>query len=427
MKKKGLIILFTFYSVILFAEVNYNAFFTNKVLRVDLVLSGNKTSQMASVSQVYEEKQWGGRTTKLDEFHGKGTYKYDLYDLNTGKLIYTDGFSTLFQEWQTTDEAENIERSMENTIYAPLPQKDVRFVLVHRVDGLFTDTLLNINLNPEGEIVRPTETPDSKTKDILISGKTDECIDIVLIAEGYTKYDEKLFFEDAQNFADALFTSKPFAENKGKFNIRAVMSYSEEEGADDPEQAIYVKTALNSSYNTLYSDRYLMTNDLYDVSNYASLVPHDQIIILVNSEKYGGGGIYNFYSINSTRGRKNQQVFIHEFGHSFAGLADEYYTSDVSYNDFFPADIEPWEPNVTTLVDFDSKWKDMLDQDTPVPTPAKNKYKNTIGVYEGGGYVAKGVYRPFIDCRMKTNEAEDFCPVCARAIVRTINFYTKGD
>jgi hypothetical protein len=427
MKKNGIVILFFFYSIILLAEVNYNDYFTHKVLRIDMVLSGNNTSQNASVSHIYSEKQWGGRKSNLDKFHGKGTYKYDLYDLITGKLIYTDGFNTLFQEWQTTDEANTISRSLENTIYAPMPEKDIKFVLVHRVNGLFTDTLMNFNLDPEGEIIRPSEVPYYKTKDIFISGGSAECVDVVLIAEGYTKYDEALFFDDARKFADGLFTSKPFADNQNKFNFRAVMTYSEQEGADDPRQNIYVKTALNSSYNTLYSDRYLMTNDLYGVSNYASVVPHDQIIILVNSEKYGGGGIYNFYSINSARGRKNQQVFIHEFGHSFAGLADEYYTSDVSYNDFFPAGIEPWEPNVTNLVDFNNKWKDMLDPETPVPTPAKDKYKNTIGVYEGGGYVAKGVYRPYIDCRMKSNEADDFCPVCARAIVRTINFYTKGE
>ncbi|MFB6318571.1 M64 family metallopeptidase [Saccharicrinis sp. FJH54] len=427
MKKNGLMVLLLLFSVIVCAEVNYSEYFTGNVLRVDVLLAGNSSSQKASVSQIFKEKEWGGRKNRLDEFQGKGAYKFEIYDLSTGKLIYTDGFCTLFQEWQTTEEADNIDRSFENTLYAPMPKTDIRFVLIHRNDGFLTDTLLNFNLDPKGEIVRPSETPDSETRDILISGNTEACIDIVLIAEGYTENDKSLFFKDARNFADGLFTSKPFADNKSRFNIRAVMSYSEEAGADDPRQDVYVKTALDASYNTLYSDRYLMTNDLYDVSNYASLVPHDQIIILVNTEKYGGGGIYNFYSINSTRGRKNQQVFIHEFGHSFAGLGDEYYTSDVSYNDFYPTDIEPWEPNLTTLVNFESKWKDMLDPETPVPTPAKEKYNTTVGVFEGGGYVAKGVYRPYIDCRMKTNEAEDFCPVCARAIVRTINFYTEAE
>lgn len=423
-KKQGILLIALLFSVFVEANIKFSTYFKNDVLRFDIVLSGDNTTQQASIKQLYSEKEWGGRQSNLNTFHGKGTYKFELYDASSNQLIYTDGFCTLFQEWQTTHEADVMQRAFENSLYAPMPKKDIRVVLIHRTDGAFTDTLLNVDIDVKGELIRPTEKADAKVKDILVNGSEEKCIDIVVIGEGYVKGEESLFFRDAENFAEGLFTSLPFNENKQRFNIRAVMPFSEEEGADIPPQNIFVKTALDASYNTLYSDRYLMTGSVFKLSNYVAMVPHDQVIILVNSEKYGGGGIYNFYSISSARGRSNLQVFIHELGHSFAGLADEYYTSEVSYNDFYPKHIEPWEPNITTLVDFDHKWKSMIESGVPIPTPVKNKFKSKVGVYEGGGYVAKGVYRPYQDCRMKTNEAEDFCPVCARAVKETILFYT---
>jgi hypothetical protein len=300
----------------------------------------------------------------------------------------------------------------------------VQIELIKRVNGVFQDTLMQLMIDPESQLVRPAEKPDAIVKTVIENGKTEACIDIVLIGEGYTEMEAQKFFEDAGFFANALFTSAPFKANEHKFNIRAVLAASDEQGVDDPNSGIFKKTALGASYNTLYSDRYLMTTEMGKVSNYAGLVPYDQIIILVNTEKYGGGGIFNFYALNSTRGRKNIEVFIHEFGHSFAGLADEYYTSDVSYENYFPLHLEPWEANITTRVDFESKWAGLIDADTPLPTPATNRYKNKIGLFEGGGYVPKGVYRPFVDCRMKSNEAKDFCPVCSLEIVKTIKFYT---
>jgi hypothetical protein len=157
----------------------------------------------------------------------------------------------------------------------------------------------------------------------------------------------------------------------------------------------------------------------------AASVPYDHIYVLVNTERYGGGGFYNFVSLCTADNELTPQVFVHEFGHGFAGLGDEYYNSAVAYEDFYNLEIEPWEPNITTLVDFDKKWKDMVDEDTPIPTPRKDKYRNTVGVYEGGGYMAEGIYSPHIDCRMNTNEAEGFCPVCQEAIRKVIRFYSE--
>jgi hypothetical protein len=166
-----------------------------------------------------------------------------------------------------------------------------------------------------------------------------------------------------------------------------------------------------------------MTTDYKSVRDLAANAPYDQIYLLVNSTKYGGGSIYNFYSICVNNNRAEEYIFTHEFGHGFASLADEYYESTTAYEDFYAKDVEPADPNITTLVDFDKKWKDLVDKDTPIPTPADDKYKNKVGAFEGGGYVDKGIYRPRFDCTMKSISVNNFCPVCKRAIEKMIQYY----
>jgi hypothetical protein len=182
---------------------------------------------------------------------------------------------------------------------------------------------------------------------------------------------------------------------------------------------------LNSSFYTFGTDRYLTTQDIKTVNDFAAAAPHDNIIVLINSNKYGGGGVYNYYSGTTAGHPFSPKVFIHEFGHGFAGLADEYYSSEVAYEEFYPLNVEPWEPNITTLVAFDSKWKKMIARETPVPTPAEEKYKNLTGLFEGGGYSAKGIFRPEMDCRMKSNGSKGYCSVCREAIRKMIEFYTR--
>jgi len=182
---------------------------------------------------------------------------------------------------------------------------------------------------------------------------------------------------------------------------------------------------VNTTFYTFDLDRYLMTADNKVLRDVASYAPYDQIYILVNTIKYGGGSIYNHYSVCAIDCRFVEYIIVHEFGHGFGSLADEYYTSDVAYQDFYPTDIEPLDPNITTLVDFDSKWKDLVENDTPIPTPDTPEYKDKVGVFEGGGYVAKGVFRPYEECTMKSISYNNFCPVCKRALQRMIDFYTE--
>jgi len=237
--------------------------------------------------------------------------------------------------------------------------------------------------------------------------------------------EQEKFIGDVKRLAEVLVTTAPYSEFSERINIWAVQAISLESGTDIPGEKIYKNTALNSSFYTFDLARYLTTLDLKTVNDFAAVVPHDNIIVLVNSARYGGGGMYNYYSCTTSDHQLTPQVFTHEFGHGFTALADEYYTSDVAYDEFYPLSVEPWEANITTLVDFERKWKAMIAKDVPSPTPATEEYKDIIGLFEGGGYSGKGIYRPQLDCRMKSNAADGYCKVCRQAIREMILSYIE--
>ncbi len=255
-----------------------------------------------------------------------------------------------------------------------------------------------------------------KYSDYIINGSLEKKIDIVFLADGYTIEEMGKYRKDVDRFSNVLFSTSPYKENTDKFNIRLVESVSEESGTDIPMDNVWKNTALKTTYNTFGSERYLTTLSNFIVRDYAGVVPYDYIYIIVNSSKYGGGGVYNHINVVSSDDKFSPFVFIHEFGHGFAGLADEYYTSSVSYQDYYNLNVEPVQPNITSLINFEKKWKDLIDNDIPIPTPVNSENIDKIGVYEGGGYVSKGIYRPYIDCMMKSKTAKEFCPVCKKAI-----------
>jgi hypothetical protein len=389
-------------------------------MRVDFVLTGNANSEEIKLDKVSKEIYWGGSKKHLIDELNFGEYKLEILDLKSEKLIYSQGFCTLFEEWQTTLEADTVTREFTQTILFPYPKKPVLLKIYSRSwEGIFKE-IFTQEIYPKKHTYNSKIVKFAYTK-ILDHGDPSTKVDLVFLAEGYTVNEMEKFKDDAQQFIDYLFLFEPYSSNKEKFNIWLVNSWSEESGTDIPGDSIYKNTVLNSNFYTFGSERYLTTEDYFAVKDIASLVPYDAICILVNSEKYGGGGIYNHYCISSVDHALSNEVFIHELGHSFAGLGDEYYNSSTAYNDFFNLEIEPWQPNLTTLVNFDLKWKSLMIPETPIPTPREESYSNTIGVYEGGGYVNKGMYSPYMDCRMKTNEAGGFCPVCQETIMRIIN------
>jgi len=423
--KKILLVIMVFLNLSASGQVQFDDYFIDKTLRFDFMLAGDHETTVAYPMEMKEEPFYGGSLTNLvDPFH-YGNLRYEIYDLESGTLIYSRGYGSLFQEWQTTAEAKNIERSFYEVATFPFPKNDISFVLKKYMKDGSLQKVYETIIDPEDYFIR--KEPVRKAEYERISGETDhhKAVDLVFVAEGYTAEEMNKFHNDVKRLAGILFEYAPYKDYGDEINIWAVDAVSEESGTDIPGEEIYRKTALNSSFYTFDLARYLTTFDIKSVRDYAAVVPYDNIIVLINSERYGGGGMYNYYSGTTSDHALTPQVFTHEFGHGFAGLADEYYTSDVAYEEFYPFNIEPWEPNITTLVDFESKWKDMIEENTPIPTPPTDEYRDKVGLFEGGGYSAKGIYRPQIDCRMKSNEADSYCRVCTEAIRQIIEFYIK--
>jgi len=410
---------------ILSAQPSFDSYFSDRVLRFDFMFAGDFENTHVYPVGMKEEPFWAGSKTNLIDPFDYGNFKYEVRDAESSTLIYSRGFSTLFQEWQTTGEAKKLERSFYEVATMPFPKNKVKFILSKRErDGTFSPLYQTI-IDPEDYFILKEKTVDADVTKVHYSGDPDKCLDIAFIAEGYRPDEMDKFRDDVRRMADVLFAEEPFTSYRDRINIWAVEAVSMESGTDVPGENIYVNTALNSNFYTFDLDRYLTTTDIKAVNDYAAVVPHDNIVVLINSPRYGGGGVYNYYSGTTADHPLSPKVFAHEFGHGLAGLADEYYSSEVAYDEFYPLDVEPWEPNITTLVNFNHKWKDMIPEGVPVPTPAEEKYSNLTGLFEGGGYSAKGIYRPEMECRMKSNGPKGFCSVCRAAITDMLDFYTK--
>lgn len=405
------------------AQNDFERYFTTKSLRIDFALSGDSKSQAAAIQQFREEPQWAGPRKNLIDPFGYGGYQVKIYDKASGKLIYSRGFNTLFEEWRTTEQAKRERQSWSNSISIPYPQSDVVIEILARdkADMQF-HTMLKQELDPSSIFIDRGPLKRNRITKLQYKGDPSSKVDLVFLAEGYTEAEQEKFANDAKRFAEALFNTPPFDSCREEFNIWAVGSISEESGTDISGKGIFKNTALNSGYYTFGVDRYLTTPDMKSIRDAVWETPCDAIFILVNTDSYGGGGMYNFYAMGTSDNKQTPVLFTHEFGHSFAGLADEYFTSEVAYQDFYNIKLEPWEPNITTLIDFDSKWKDLLPASTPIPTPLDEEHKDAIGVFEGGGYMSKGIYRPMDHCMMR--DYAPFCPACSRAILRMVDYFT---
>jgi hypothetical protein len=408
------------------AQVAFDACFNGKQLRMDFALSGNAAVQSAALMQLREEPVWGGPRKNLTDPFEYGGYLLKAYDKASGELVYSRGFNTLFEEWRTTEQAKTETQAWVNSVVMPFPHRPVTAVLLahnHAADG--RDTLMTLNIDPSSIFIERSRLTDHPVTEIRIAGEPAGKVDLAFVAEGYTAAEKDKFVADAQRFTDALFAVPPCNLHREDFNVRAVFLESAESGTDFSGRGIFKNTALNAGFYTFDTERYLTTPDMKSIRDAVWNIPCDAIFVLVNSDVYGGGGMYNFYAIGTADNERTLQVFVHEFGHSFAGLADEYFSFETSDSDFYSLNTEPWEPNITTLVDFDKKWKHMLPPGTPVPTPPEAPYTENLGVFEGGGYLAKGIYRPMNHCMMRN--LTPFCPVCSKAIVRMIDYLSDRE
>lgn len=403
----------------------YDRYFENKGLRLGYYHSGNDSSELYTFDELIEQPYWGGSKINLVDTFNYGNYYVKVFNVDNDSLLYSRGYSSLFGEWQTTDEAKKTSRTFSESVLIPYPKENVRIELYSRNwEGVFIKKF-SYEVDTDNYFIKKDRRLVYPAFDVQISGDPANKVDIVILPEGYTPSEMGKFIEDCRKFVTDFFTFEPYTHNRDKFNFRAVLAPSKESGTDIPARHIWKNTLLNTSYYTFDSERYLMTMDDKSVCDLAANVPYDQIYILVNSKKYGGGAIYNYYNVSVNSNRQSAKILIHEFGHGFAGLADEYYDNSTSYGSFYNLNIEPWEPNITTLKHFDKKWKHLVKKHTPIPTPSTKKYLHKVGAFEGGGYEPKGMYRPMQDCMMKTFKGDRFCPACTEAIQKMIDFYTR--
>lgn len=388
----------------------FGEYFEDRTLRLDYTFAGDVSRQEIYLDELVSLPRWYGRKHRLAELPLKGNGQITVRTLTDKEVIYRHSFSSLFQEWLATDEAKRVRKSFENVLLVPFPKAAVEITveltdyhdkvvasLVHTVDPS------DILIRNAGEKTTPSTT-------LLQAADTTRCIHVAYVAEGYTAEEMDTFLNDCMTAMDALFEHEPFKQTKGRFNMIAVMPPSAESGTSEPSKGIWKNTPLGSHFDTFYSDRYLTTLHLKKLHDVLAGTAYEHIIVLVNTDRYGGGGIYNSYNLTYAHGDNFRPVVVHEFGHSFGGLGDEY-----PYGDDDPmyfADTEPWEPNLTTKANFTGKWEKLIKE-------------GKAGLVEGGGYLSKGVWRAFENCRMRTNEEPEFCLVCQQALRRLIDFYTE--
>lgn len=391
---------------------DFEDFFTDATLRLDYIFAGNSQEQHIFLDRLNESPHWYGKHSRLAELPVEGNGQVIVRDKTSGTVIYRNSFSTLFQEWITYDEARTTSRSFENVFLVPMPKQPVEITVQLMSNRREPSVSFTHMVDPDDILIHHIGYSNTTPFVTLQNASNQQkSVKVAFVAEGYTQKEMGIFLQDCRVAMNALFKHEPFKSHKKDFNIVAVKSASKHSGTSEPSKGIWKNTVLGSHFDTFYSDRYLTTLNLKTLHDVLAGIPYEHIIVLVNTNKYGGGGILNSYNLSMTHHPQYEKVVVHEFGHSFAGLADEYaYESEPL--EMYPSDIEPWEPNITTQVDFASKWQDMIGQ-------------QGVGLHEGAGYQLKGCFRPCQDCRMRSNETPEFCPVCQRALTRLIEFYTK--
>jgi hypothetical protein len=441
-----------------------------RTMRVDYYHTGNTSQELFSLDRiVVEPLPWPGNPRKTIDETNLGKYLFEVRDRNTNRILFSRGFASVYGEWETTDEAKSMNRTFHESLRFPAPQGSVQVILKKRDNRNAFREVWSVNVDPKDMFV-DTSRPASPGPliEFIKSGDSAQKVDFLMLCDGYTAAERGKFETDARRLLDVLFSTSPFKEHKSDFNVWGLCPASLQSGISRPSTGIHVSTPVGASYDAFGSERYVLTFENRAMRDIAQFAPYEFVEILTNSRTYGGGGIFGLYSTVAADSAEAPYIFVHEFGHHFAGLADEYYTSSVAY--LPPTErVEPWEPNVTALLNpADLKWKDLVKPNTPIPTPwlkdefeknaigyserrakiradkrpeeemealfrenrdfeiklfAREKYRNEVGAFEGANYEAKGYYRPQVDCIMFTRSRE-FCAVCRRAIERIIGMYT---
>ena len=410
MKKYLIITALLAFNINIFAQ-QFEDYFEDRTLRLDYTFSGCDVMHNIYVDELVSLPHWYGRRHRLAELPLKGNGQITVRSKIDSVVIYRHAFSTLFQEWLATDEAKNTQKSFENVFLVPFPKAPVEIKVELFDNHNMVVNSLTHTVNPKDILIRKAGERDITPYDVLHhANDTSHCIHIAFVAEGYTEDEMDHYLRDCQKAIGSLFNHEPFKSLQDRFQIIALKSVSQESGTSEPSRGIWKNTVLGSHFDTFYSDRYLTTLHLKRLHDVLAGTPYEHVIILVNTEHYGGGGIYNSYNLSYTGGSQFLPVVVHEFGHSFGGLGDEYtYGND---DPIYFDDTEPWEPNLTTKATAFIKWENLIKA-------------GKAGLIEGGGYQEKGVWRGCENCRMRTNEEPEFCAVCKQALKELIDFYTE--
>jgi hypothetical protein len=404
---------------------NYSNYFSNKRFRFDFYIEGRYDEARIIPDCLREEEYWGGSKVNLIDTLNYGNYLIKLFDAKTRELIFSKGYCDLFVEWQTVEGAKDTTARYHECILFPAPKKKAILEIYKRDTLLLFNKLYSRQISPKSKEIKREKPVETKSRKILESGNSSTCIDIIFLSEGYQAGEEEKFYSDAARFRDFLFSWQPYKRYKNKFNLTAVFAPSLDSGVDIPGQGIFLNTIADAHFYTFGIERYLTLPDLCKVYNYLSAYPVDQVCVLANSSKYGGGGIYNYYNIFTTDNERAELLFLHEFGHGFASLGDEYFSSEVAYAELGSRTIEPYEPNITNLADFTKKWKNIISDTVPIPTPDLPQYDSVVGVFEGANYTSRGFYRPQRTCAMRSSGVKQFCKVCELSIERMIHLQLK--
>jgi hypothetical protein len=454
------------------AQVVYPTFFTDKTMRLDYYHTGGG-HELFALDQVVSDGPWAGSRTALIDTTNLGPYFFEVIDCATNQVIYSRGFASVYGEWESTDEArQGVHRSFHESLRFPWPKHPVQVVVKKRDRANIFREAWSTVVDPASRFVTATEIrPAGRVWTVFENGPSATKVDILILGDGYTEAQLPKFHADGKRLTDRLFATEPFKSRKSDFNVRAIDLPTPRSGVNRPRTADYRRTPLGVTYNVFDSERYALSLDNRAMRDIASQAPYDFLEILINESQYGGGGIFNDHATAAVDTAFAEYIFVHEFGHHFAGLADEYYTSPVAYQTGVEDRPEPWEPNVTAMKDVAAlKWKDLVDPGTPLPTPwdkdaydrrsreiqerrqalrARNApegemnqllteelswstpllggmtYSHKVGAFEGAAYESRGLYRPEPDCIMFTRDDVGFCRVCQRAISRIIDMYSK--
>lgn len=454
------------------AQPSFDEAFTGRTMRVDYFHTSRGPDRIVTLDRVVDDGEWAGsRTILLDELN-LGNYRVVVKDAKSGTLLYSRGFGSLFGEWETVPASKQQWRTFRDSLRVPWPRQPVTVAIERRTASEPFAPLWDTTIDPASRFVnRAAPAPAGEVIALRESGPAATKVDLLFIGEGYAPDEREKFLADARRLSDALFRYDPYARRAGDFNVRALLVPAGRTGVHQPRTEDDRRTLLGTAYNIFDSERYALVEDMTRLREAASGVPYDAVVVLMNEEQYGGGGIYRSHSVAAASNEFAEYLLVHEFGHHFAALADEYYTSDVAYETGRTNIPEPWEQNITATTDRARlKWGDLVEATTPLPTPwpksefdeaqrayqaERRKLRETrapesemsalftreqkretallgtspftgkVGAFEGAGYETKGLYRPEVDCMMFSRNEVGFCRVCRRAIERVIDSYTK--